>query len=94
MATVGPEPTALPARLFKLVLYWSPVWVPLLLIWQIAEAGLEPALAEQRRLEEARPAVERRHAVSEARFERMSAERRAWEDPVYRERVRRARDGR
>lgn len=89
MATVGPEPPILPVRILTVVLRWSPVWVPVLLIWQISESGLRPALAEQKRLADERPIVEERHATSEASFLRMSAERRAWNDPAYRERMRR-----
>ncbi|MEC8495262.1 MAG: hypothetical protein VXZ39_10080, partial [Planctomycetota bacterium] len=85
----GPESPAFPVRALVLVLHWSPVWVPLLLIWQITLGGLRPALSEQQRLSEERPAVEERHAASEASFLRMAAERRAWEDPAYRERLRR-----
>lgn len=91
MTTVGPEPPLLPVRALVLVLSWSPVWVPFFLIWQITQAGLRPALVEQERLSEERPVVEERHATSEASFLRMSAERRAWEDPAYRERLRRLR---
>lgn len=91
MTTVGPEPPLLPVRALVLVLSWSPVWVPLFLIWQITQAGLRPALVEQERLSDERPLVEQRHATSEASFLRMSAERRAWEDPAYRERLRRLR---
>ncbi|MEE2940639.1 MAG: hypothetical protein VX460_09675 [Planctomycetota bacterium] len=89
MSAVGPESPTLPLRALVLVLRWSPVWVPLLLIWQITLGGLRPALSEQQRLREERPAVEERHAASEASFLRMAAERRAWEDPAYRERLRR-----
>lgn len=91
MATVGPEPPMLPLRLLGTVLRWAPVWVPILLIWQITQTGLRPALAEQERLSAERPVVEERHAVSEERFGRMAAQRRAWEQESYRERVRRLR---
>lgn len=92
MATVGPEPPMLPLRLVGLLLRWSPVWVPVLLIWQITQTGLRPALAEQERLAAERPAVEERHALSQEDFDTMAAQRRAWEDELYRERVRRLRD--
>lgn len=90
MAPVRPEPVPLPLRLLGRAVSWSPVWVPALLFWQVSIGGLRPALAEQRRLEQERPAVEERHDATTEAFEEMSAERRAWEDPVYRERVRRA----
>jgi len=91
MATVGPEPPFLPIRILGSALRWAPVWVPALLFWQITSNGLTPALAEQKRLDSARPTVESRHAHSTSEFERMSAERTAWDDPVYLERKRRAR---
>ncbi|MEM9380789.1 MAG: hypothetical protein AAGB93_12625 [Planctomycetota bacterium] len=90
MTTVGPEPPFLPLRILGAVLRWAPVWVPALLFWQITTGGLQPALAERSRLDGARPEVEQRHSKSAAEFERMAAERRAWEDPVYLERMRRA----
>jgi hypothetical protein len=80
----------LPLRLVVFVLRWSPVWVPAILIWQISERGLKPALAEQKRLGEARGPVEERHAESEAEFARLEAELEAWDDEVYRDRRRRA----
>lgn len=92
MATVVEEPPSLPLRALKLALFWSPVWVPILLIVQIWQLGLNNVLAEQKRLEEARPKVEAHYVSSQETFDRMSAERRAWDDPVYRERVRRARE--
>lgn len=90
MATVGPIPSPLPIRILKSAIAWSPVWVPALLFWQVTVGGLRPALAEQERLEDRRPEVEERHEKTSAEFEVMSAEHRAWEDPVYRERRRRA----
>ena len=90
MAAVRSVPAPLPFRLIGQAIAWSPVWIPALLFWQISVGGLRPALAEQRRLDEESPAVEERHTATSEAFEEMSAERRAWEDPVYRERVRRA----
>ena len=90
MATVRPIPALLPIRALRFTIGWSPVWVPALLFWQISAGGLQPALAEQKRLEQERPAVEERHEETTLDFEVMSAEHRAWEDPVYRERRRRA----
>ncbi len=90
MAIVRPIPSPLPVRIFKSAITWSPVWVPALLFWQISVGGLRPALAEQKRLERERPVVEERHEQTSQEFEVMSAEHRAWEDPVYQERRRRA----
>ena len=71
------------------VLYWMPVWVPLLLLWQVALRGLSPALDEHRRLEGEETAVFARHQASQRSFQYMEALARAWDDPVYRERMRR-----
>ena len=75
--------------LFGLV-YWAPVWVAMLLLWQVAIRGLTPALAEEARLEGEVEVVEQRHARTKGAFEALARESAAWEDPVYRERRRRA----
>lgn len=90
VTTVGPEPLFFPLRVLAVALRWAPVWIPAILIWQISERGLDPAMAEQRRLEAARGEVEERYEDSEARFVRLETERRAWDDEVYRARRRRA----
>lgn len=90
MATVCPIPSPMPVRAIRKAITWSPIWVPALLFWQISVGGLRPALAEQKRLEDERPAVKERHNATSREFEEMSAEHRAWDDPVYRERLRRA----
>ncbi len=71
------------------LLYWAPVWVPLALLWQVATRGLEPALAEQARLEDEEQDVRSRHLRAQSEFEALDREADAWHDPVYRERVRR-----
>ena len=71
------------------VLFWMPVWVPLLLLWQVSVRGLRPALAEHSRLAREEAAVVERHRASRADLEHMQAETLAWSDPIYRERVRR-----
>ena len=73
-----------------LIGYWAPVWIPLGLFAQIALLGLEPARAERDRLEREAATVEARHERTRTRFERMQAEREAWDDEVFRERWRRA----
>lgn len=90
VATIGPEPPLLPVRAVLFVLRWSPVWVPALLIWLISGRGLKPALAEQKRLDEARAAVVERYERSEEEYLRLKTELEAWQDPTYVERRRRA----
>ena len=76
-------------RILSGLLYWAPVWVALLLLWQVATRGLKPALAEEARLEDEAEVVEQRHARTKGEFEALDRETAAWEDPVYRERRRR-----
>ena len=71
------------------VVYWAPVWVALLLLWQVAIRGLKPALAEENRLQTEAEAVEQRHIRAQTEFQALERETQAWQDPVYRERRRR-----
>jgi hypothetical protein len=66
------------------------VWIPLGLFAQIALLGLRPALVEAKRLEHEAAGVEARHERTEQEWKRMRAEREAWDDEVWRERMRRA----
>lgn len=75
----------------SLLVYWMPVWVPLVLLWQVADRGLRPAQEEALRLAREEQTVAARYTGARRSFERMSAEAEAWTDPVYRERVRRLR---
>ncbi|MBM3991671.1 MAG: hypothetical protein FJ298_11770 [Planctomycetes bacterium] len=71
------------------LVYWAPVWIPMVVLAQVALGGLRPALAESRRLdrEEERMAerLEREH-VESARLERSLQ---AQDDPIFLERERR-----
>ncbi|MDA1265539.1 MAG: hypothetical protein O2816_10720 [Planctomycetota bacterium] len=71
------------------MLHWAPVWVALLLFWQVSTLGLKPALAEEARLEQETLSVEERHERTKTEFEALEDEAEAWQDPVYRERRRR-----
>ncbi|MDF1838337.1 MAG: hypothetical protein P1V35_10740 [Planctomycetota bacterium] len=82
------------APLWGLILgvkHWAPVWIPGLLLWQFASKGLQPALVEAQRLQDVTPGVEARHGEAKEAFEQVQAEAKAWQDPVYRERMRRSR---
>ena len=79
-------------RLLGGVLHWAPVWVPLVLLWQVGTLGLKPALAEEARLVEEGKSVEERHERTRAQFESLENEAEAWQDPVYQERRRRMHD--
>ena len=69
--------------------FWAPVWLPMIVLAQIAWLGFGPALAESRRLDEARCELSWR--VERELTERASLERvvRAQNDPIYLERERR-----
>ncbi len=72
------------------LLYWAPVWLPLILLAQLAVGGLRPALAETRRLD----AAERNVAAFEFELAEdarvLDANRRCLVDPIYRERVKKS----
>ena len=61
-----------------------------MLLAQVGVRGLQPALREAERLDEAEAEVSARYAASRARFEDLRREAEAWTDAVYRERQRRA----
>jgi hypothetical protein len=71
--------------------YWTPVWLPVLLLAQVCFLGLKPALAERDRLEGAEAVVDARYQDAESHFESLDAQFIAWQDPVYQERQRRLR---
>lgn len=87
----APMQPSTPHRFLGQVLWWSPVWAPLALALQLTVRGLEPARAERSRLESEVPGVVQRHQASRDKVARLEAEASAWQDPVYVERVRRAR---
>jgi len=58
----------------------------------VATRGLAPALAESRRLDREEPVVEERFSRTEAALEAAQAEAQAFQDPIYLERLRRARE--
>lgn len=70
----------------------APVWAPLALLLQVTFLGHLPARAESQRLEEVRAHAEAIWEAERLRYEAMSAEREAWSDPIYRERLRRLRE--
>jgi len=83
-----PQPTArLRTGALRGALRWAPVWVPLVLLAQVAFQGLRPARQEHARLEHERAGVEARYRATRERFERLRDEVQAWSDPVYRARL-------
>ena len=86
----GASPGSILLAPLRFVWHWAPVWVPLILLWQFADRGLRPALEEDQRLKGLAPLVEATYDDSRQAFEILDGEARAWRDPVYRERRRRA----
>ncbi len=74
----------------RLVLEWSPVWVPIGLCIQIALLGLRPALQEHRRLVAEEESLRARHAELVLEREELDRLLRAQSDPLYLERERRS----
>jgi hypothetical protein len=73
------------------VAYWLPVIAALILFAQVSFLGLRPALAEAGRLAEAEEVLEARHARALALNREIQLQLVARQDPLYRERQRRAR---
>jgi hypothetical protein len=86
-------PPALALRFTSALVHWAPVGIALALFAQLALLGMKPALAERERLREAGERLETRLAADEEEHARLSAFRRALDDPVYRERLRLQRQG-
>ncbi|MEZ6013941.1 MAG: hypothetical protein R3F49_02400 [Planctomycetota bacterium] len=78
-------------RVVGALLWWSPVWAPLALALQLSVRGLDPARRERSRLQAEVPVVVARNARSAAKVADLEAAARAWQDPVYVERVRKLR---
>jgi len=74
------------------VLHWSPVWIPLVLLAQILILGLRPALARGSELDILTPQVSERCETTDAEHAFLERQVRAWDDPIFRARNRRALD--
>ena len=73
----------------QVLLGWLPLLAALGLLAQIGLVGLRPALEEQERLRAAEQRVLDRHRELLEESRRLEAEAAAWEDPIFRERLRR-----
>ena len=78
-------------ELGRRALYWTPVFVLMLLFGEIAFLGLRPALAEKRRLDVAETLVAERLAVAQDKHADVQLQLGARRDPIYAERLRRLR---
>ena len=86
----GRRPTAPRGPLWRRVLYWSPAWLPFVLMVQVGVVGLAPAWAEKGRLDRAEADVDARETGLQTEYEALVEDRRKLSDPIYRERVRRS----
>ena len=73
------------------LLYWSPVFVCMVLFAQVSFLGLRPAISERRRLAEAETMLEARHARDLALRDEATLALRVRSDPIFLERQRRLR---
>jgi hypothetical protein len=78
------------AHLVRTLLFWTPVWVPLLFLAQLLVFGLRPANATRARLEHAEIEVRSRVETLQAEENELAREARMLTDAVYQERVRRS----
>ncbi len=80
-------------RSLEVFAYWMPVWVPLVLLAQIGVRGYRPAVAERARLSAHQLDLEDRLEQERGARAALEAERKALNDPIYLERLRRNREG-
>ena len=76
------------------LIYWAPVWIPLILFLMITIRGLRPTLQRGRQLERIAPRVDALAQQAEAENLALVRTLEAWQDPMYRARQARIGDGR
>ncbi len=69
--------------------YWAPVWVPMVVLAQVALGGLRPALAESRRLDREEERMAERLDRELAESAQLERALQAQDDPIFLERERR-----
>ncbi len=74
-------------RSAEVLMYWMPVWIPLILLAQISSRGLSPALVEERRLAEQEQVLDERLKRDEARAQELNLKLEALDDEIYHERL-------
>jgi len=79
------------ARTAEVLLFWLPVFVPLILLAQLGTKGLRPALAESKRLEQKERELNEKQTLALERQRDLAAGIEALGDPIYRERIMRRR---
>ena len=87
----GSERPAFLGVIFGRLLFWAPVWVPLIVVFQLVLHGLKPTQAEGRRVRGAENEVLQRVEGLESEREDLQLRRDMLSDPIYRARVDRTR---
>ena len=77
--------------IFGRLLFWAPVWVPLVVVFQLSLRGLKPTKAEGRRVRGAEDEVRERVEGLEDKRMDLQLRRDMLADPIYRARVDRTR---
>ncbi len=72
------------------LVFWAPVWLPLVVVLQLALGGLRPARAEERRLDHEEAGVARRVDALLGERGQLEADAARLADGIWRERVRRS----
>ena len=72
------------------IVRWAPVWMPSILVLQVALFGLRPALAERTRVDGADAVVRGRELVLNTEATALEINRQMLSDPIYRQRVRKS----
>ena len=74
-------------RSAEVLMYWMPVWVPLILLAQLSSRGLSPALLEEQRLLEQGQVLGERLETDESRARELDLKLEALDDEIYHERL-------
>lgn len=83
------RPPSVTGRLFRSLVHWAPVWIPLGLLAQIGLLGLRPALQEARLLRKSAAVLETRRNGALDRQSYWNRLLQAQNDPMFIERERR-----
>jgi len=79
-------------QLASRLVFWAPVWLPLVFVYQLVLGGLRPTLQEGERVRGAEAEVRARVDALEAERADLETRRAMLSDPIYRARVERTRD--
>ena len=85
------DTTGVIAFLCKRTLFWAPVWIPMIVVYQLVLGGLEPTREEGDRIRASEAEVRARVESLEEQRDELETRRDMLRDPVYRARVDRTR---